>query len=46
MARQPTAVMTGGGGAGGAREITPASGTLGVMLVGLGAVSTTFIAGV
>jgi len=46
MARQPTAVMTGGGGAGGAREITPANGTLGVMLVGLGAVSTTFIAGV
>src|SRR5256714_13278850 len=46
MARQPTAVMTGGGGAGGAREITPATGTLGVMLVGLGAVSTTFVAGV
>jgi myo-inositol-1-phosphate synthase len=29
-----------------ARDITPASGKLGVMLVGLGAVSTTFIAGV
>ena len=28
------------------REIAPAKGTLGVMLVGLGAVSTTFIAGV
>ena len=28
------------------REIAPATGTLGVMLVGLGAVSTTFIAGV
>src|SRR5256886_10104336 len=35
------AVLTGG-----AREIAPATGTLGVMLVGLGAVSTTFIAGV
>jgi len=32
------------GGAG--RDIAPAKGTLGVMLVGLGAVSTTFIAGV
>jgi len=29
-----------------ARDIAPARGTLGVMLVGLGAVSTTFIAGV
>src|SRR5437899_6260866 len=35
------AVLTGG-----AREIAPATGKLGVMLVGLGAVSTTFIAGV
>src|SRR5690242_21258039 len=33
-------------GAGGKREIAPATGKLGVMLVGLGAVSTTFIAGV
>ena len=43
MARQQTAtaVVTGGG-----REIAPATGKLGVMLVGLGAVSTTFIAGV
>src|SRR5258707_12239996 len=42
MARQhEPAVMTGGG-----REIAPARGKLGVMLVGLGAVSTTFIAGV
>src|SRR5205809_5446760 len=43
MAREQmnTAVMTGGG-----REIAPATGKLGVMLVGLGAVSTTFIAGV
>ncbi|HMG18603.1 MAG TPA: inositol-3-phosphate synthase, partial [Gemmatimonadales bacterium] len=41
MARQQTAVATGGG-----REIAPATGKLGVMLVGLGAVSTTFIAGV
>ena len=32
--------------AGGRREIAPAKGKLGVMLVGLGAVSTTFIAGV
>ncbi|HKR55483.1 MAG TPA: inositol-3-phosphate synthase [Gemmatimonadales bacterium] len=32
--------------AGGKREIAPAKGKLGVMLVGLGAVSTTFIAGV
>ena len=32
------------GGAG--RDIAPAKGKLGVMLVGLGAVSTTFIAGV
>jgi len=38
---QLTAVATGGG-----REIAPAKGKLGVMLVGLGAVSTTFIAGV
>src|SRR2546426_11214449 len=43
MAREQTAVLTGGGGA---REIAPAKGKLGVMLVGLGAVSTTFIAGV
>ncbi|HEY6061313.1 MAG TPA: inositol-3-phosphate synthase, partial [Gemmatimonadales bacterium] len=28
------------------REIAPAQGTLGVLLVGLGAVATTFIAGV
>ena len=28
------------------REVAPAEGKLGVMLVGLGAVSTTFIAGV
>src|SRR5260370_6605897 len=35
------AVLTGG-----ARDIAPATGKLGVMLVGLGAVSTTFIAGV
>src|SRR5207245_8852318 len=35
------AVLTGG-----AREIAPATGKLGVLLVGLGAVSTTFIAGV
>src|SRR6266545_652037 len=41
MARQQAAVATGGG-----REIAPATGKLGVMLVGLGAVSTTFIAGV
>src|SRR5258705_5854925 len=43
MAREQTgtAVVTGG-----AREIGPAKGKLGVMLVGLGAVSTTFIAGV
>src|SRR2546428_4339826 len=43
MAREQTgtAVVTGG-----AREIAPARGKLGVMLVGLGAVSTTFIAGV
>src|SRR6266576_3538705 len=43
MAREQTgtAVVTGG-----AREIAPAHGKLGVMLVGLGAVSTTFIAGV
>jgi myo-inositol-1-phosphate synthase len=43
MAREQTgtAVVTGG-----AREIAPAKGKLGVMLVGLGAVSTTFIAGV
>ena len=41
MAQQQTAVATGGG-----REIAPAKGKLGVMLVGLGAVSTTFIAGV
>src|SRR5258706_4232804 len=43
MAREQTgtAVVTGG-----AREIAPATGKLGVMLVGLGAVSTTFIAGV
>src|SRR6266487_5058819 len=41
MARQQPAVATGGG-----REIAPATGKLGVMLVGLGAVSTTFIAGV
>src|SRR6266545_771368 len=41
MARQQTGVATGGG-----REIAPATGKLGVMLVGLGAVSTTFIAGV
>src|SRR5437763_15097646 len=34
-------ILTGGG-----REIAPANGKLGVMLVGLGAVSTTFIAGV
>ncbi|HYT04084.1 MAG TPA: inositol-3-phosphate synthase, partial [Gemmatimonadales bacterium] len=34
------------GGAGGGRDIAPAQGKLGVMLVGLGAVSTTFIAGV
>ena len=33
-------------GSGSAREIRPATGKLGVMLVGLGAVSTTFIAGV
>jgi len=33
-------------GTGGGREIAPATGKLGVMLVGLGAVSTTFIAGV
>ncbi|MGH7546640.1 MAG: inositol-3-phosphate synthase [Gemmatimonadales bacterium] len=31
---------------GGGRDVAPANGTLGVMLVGLGAVSTTFIAGV
>src|SRR5258706_2738567 len=43
MAREQTgtAVVTGGG-----REIAPATGKLGVMLVGLGAVSTTFMAGV
>ena len=43
MAREQsnTQVLTGGG-----REIAPATGKLGVMLVGLGAVSTTFIAGV
>src|SRR2546427_12089327 len=43
MAREQTgtAVVTGG-----AREIAPAKGKLGVMLVGLGAVSTTFSAGV
>src|SRR5438552_12380728 len=41
MAREQAAVLTGG-----AREIAPATGKLGVMLVGLGAVSTTFIAGV
>jgi len=41
MAREQTAVVTGG-----TREIAPATGKLGVMLVGLGAVSTTFIAGV
>src|SRR5438093_12827360 len=43
MAREQTgtAVVTGGG-----LEIAPAKGKLGVMLVGLGAVSTTFIAGV
>src|SRR5258706_13088734 len=40
MARDQ-AVLTGGG-----REIAPATGKLGVMLVGLGAVSTTFMAGV
>src|SRR2546422_8232046 len=40
MARDQ-AVLTGG-----AREIAPATGKLGVMLVGLGAVSTTFVAGV
>src|SRR5690242_6494068 len=40
MARDQ-AVLTGG-----PREIAPAKGKLGVMLVGLGAVSTTFIAGV
>src|SRR5213593_5095296 len=40
MAREQ-AVLTGG-----AREIAPATGKLGVMLVGLGAVATTFIAGV
>src|SRR5207247_11267 len=34
-------ILTGGG-----REIAPAYGKLGVLLVGLGAVSTTFIAGV
>src|SRR5437870_4054674 len=34
-------ILTGGG-----REIAPAKGKLGVLLVGLGAVSTTFIAGV
>src|SRR5437588_151764 len=34
-------ILTGGG-----RDIAPANGKLGVMLVGLGAVSTTFIAGV
>src|SRR5437764_15250302 len=34
-------ILTGGG-----RDIAPARGKLGVMLVGLGAVSTTFIAGV
>src|SRR5438309_10105838 len=34
-------ILTGGG-----REIAPANGKLGVLLVGLGAVSTTFIAGV
>jgi myo-inositol-1-phosphate synthase len=33
-------------GGGSARDIRPATGKLGVMLVGLGAVSTTFIAGV
>src|SRR5436309_331252 len=41
MAREQAAVLTGG-----ARESAPAPGRLGVMLVGLGAVSTTFIAGV
>src|SRR5262247_1969425 len=41
MMAQQTAVATGGG-----RDIAPAKGKLGVMLVGLGAVSTTFIAGV
>src|SRR6266550_3646328 len=43
MAREQmnTAVMTPAG-----REIAPATGKLGVMLVGLGAVTTTFIAGV
>src|SRR2546429_3973667 len=41
MAREQAAVLTGG-----AREIAPATGKLGVMLVGLGAVSTTFTAGV
>src|SRR5690242_21827305 len=40
MARDQ-AVLTGG-----PREIAPARGKLGVMLVGLGAVSTTFVAGV
>src|SRR3989442_12768762 len=40
MARDQ-AVLTGG-----AREIAPATGKLGVMLEGLGAVFTTFIAGV
>src|SRR5256884_8273923 len=34
-------ILTGGG-----REIAPANGKLGVLLVGLGPVSTTFIAGV
>src|SRR3989442_9593575 len=34
-------ILTGGG-----REIAPANGKLGVLVVGLGAVSTTFIAGV
>src|SRR5438045_2686894 len=41
MAREQATVVTGG-----AREIAPATGKLGVLLVGLGAVSTTFIAGV
>src|SRR5499426_1428816 len=41
MMAQQTAVATGGG-----RDIAPAKGKLGVLLVGLGAVSTTFIAGV
>src|SRR5690349_5475682 len=43
MARQQAAVATGGTEP---RDIAPATGKLGVLLVGLGAVSTTFIAGV